>query len=707
MQMQRVIRLFGLVLAAALAAPAWATVSTTTSTASYTCNGSTTAFPVPFPFFAAGDLVVTNTPTGAGTITLHSGSDFTVTGGNGSTGTLTTVSGYSPCANGNTLTVSRNVLLTQPTPFSTQGAFSPKAHEKAFDRLMMGLQQVDRRVAAEEATRAVAVAAAINPTPTTVNSNASVLATSSTTARTLAAIAADDVNARGFAIFAQAVALANSSGGTLVIRDATTITTALETISAPVRFEGAGRLNLNTGGSVALAGPLTAPLSQIFDTSGGGTLTFTAKVVQVVPQWWGAHPIGEPGYSTFDSTSAIQSAINAGAVAGRVVVSLSPGTYKTTSPLILRSGLSLVGAGRYTSTITNSTGSVFTWTGLVTGLRIEGLGVTASAGHIFNQGSDKIARSRISEFLFTQNSPNYSIWFADAQAAGEAGIYIDMLVESGELISAANATVSPWRLVNGYGSHNSNTWRRLVVTGRFASVPFFEVSNISPGTYAYDLTFEDITGEQCTGGIISAETVQGLHVRNVHDYDATTYTAPLFRVATNATSGLRSRFVQIVNSGRRGGALGAGVFDASIDAAYTTLIGVGPSSGNVSLYAPGAATIGMQAGAQPPQYIVGTAVAVPYSTSITADAGQGTIFTITPTDTVGFTINVANPQQIGQLITVMIKNQVGTLGAITYAATYFKITAPAAIANGTTSGQSFVWDGAFWRPTGAAAISPN
>jgi hypothetical protein len=159
-----------------------------------------------------------------------------------------------------------------------------------------------------------------------------VKASGSSTARTLAARAADTVEARDETTLALAIARANSTGAVLIIRDATTITTALGTITAPVRFEGAGKLVLNTGGSVTLSGAMEAGLIQIFDTSGGGTLGFNARVREIVPQWWGAHSTLEPGYSSFDSTVAIQASIDASR--GKRL-HIPQGVYLTSSALVI------------------------------------------------------------------------------------------------------------------------------------------------------------------------------------------------------------------------------------------------------------------------------------------------------------------------------------------------------------------------------------
>lgn len=126
----------------------------TTRTTSYTGNGATVDFAVPFEFLDSADLVVTVTPSGGSAVTQTEGVDYTVTGaglGSGGTVTFTTAP-----ASGSTVTIKRTVALTQPTAFTEQGSFSASVHEEAFDRAMMGLQQLDDELATEETTRATA-----------------------------------------------------------------------------------------------------------------------------------------------------------------------------------------------------------------------------------------------------------------------------------------------------------------------------------------------------------------------------------------------------------------------------------------------------------------------------------------------------------------------------------------------------------------------
>lgn len=137
-----------ILLAAATALLAWAfmarpTVPSTASTAGpYTCNGVTTDFAVPFPFGLATNLVVTKTD-GVATSTLTYSTDYAVTGVNASSGRVILTSGAN-CGSGYTLTVKRQVPLTQPTSFRAQGTYAASTHEQAFDRQTMALQQLNR-----------------------------------------------------------------------------------------------------------------------------------------------------------------------------------------------------------------------------------------------------------------------------------------------------------------------------------------------------------------------------------------------------------------------------------------------------------------------------------------------------------------------------------------------------------------------------------
>lgn len=119
------------------------TVSTTHIVVTYSGNGSTTAFPVTFPFLANGDLDVDLINDSTAVVTQQTiSTDYTVMGAGTDSGTVTFITAP---ASGRTVRIRRAMSATQPTSFKNQGAFSPEIHERAFDRQAMALQQVESK----------------------------------------------------------------------------------------------------------------------------------------------------------------------------------------------------------------------------------------------------------------------------------------------------------------------------------------------------------------------------------------------------------------------------------------------------------------------------------------------------------------------------------------------------------------------------------
>lgn len=123
------------------------TVNTTTSTVSYTGDGSTVNFPVTFPFqgtAATSELQVIERTIATGAETTKSYSThYTVTGGNGSTGVV--VAGSAP-ADTVQWHIRRNTTQTQLTDYVENDAFPAETHENALDRLTMLAQDQQREL---------------------------------------------------------------------------------------------------------------------------------------------------------------------------------------------------------------------------------------------------------------------------------------------------------------------------------------------------------------------------------------------------------------------------------------------------------------------------------------------------------------------------------------------------------------------------------
>ena len=121
-------------------------VATSTSTISYTGNNSAvTPYSVPFPFFDSSDLVVVKKLTATGEETaLALSADYTVDGaGDSEGGSVVTAVAIPPTY---TLTIYREIPITQPTSYITADDFPAASHERALDRLTYLSQQNARKL---------------------------------------------------------------------------------------------------------------------------------------------------------------------------------------------------------------------------------------------------------------------------------------------------------------------------------------------------------------------------------------------------------------------------------------------------------------------------------------------------------------------------------------------------------------------------------
>jgi len=116
------------------------TVSSAISRSDYAGNGSTTAFATGFRFLQNSDLrvILTVDATGVETVQVET-TNYTVSGaGLDAGGTVTML--VAP-ASGETLTIKRDVPLTQGTDYVENDAFPAESHEAALDKLTMIVQQ--------------------------------------------------------------------------------------------------------------------------------------------------------------------------------------------------------------------------------------------------------------------------------------------------------------------------------------------------------------------------------------------------------------------------------------------------------------------------------------------------------------------------------------------------------------------------------------
>jgi len=115
------------------------TVSTTANREQYATDGVTTAFTIHFPFFDETDVQAIFVASDGTETVLAFSTDFSITGGGGAGGTLTTVG---VLANGGELTIYRDIPFTQEADYVEDDPLPADTLEGGFDRAVMRDQQL-------------------------------------------------------------------------------------------------------------------------------------------------------------------------------------------------------------------------------------------------------------------------------------------------------------------------------------------------------------------------------------------------------------------------------------------------------------------------------------------------------------------------------------------------------------------------------------
>jgi len=115
------------------------TISSTYAPVQYNGNGVTTVFPFPYEFYNSTDLIVKSTVIATGaTTTLTSPTDYSVSGGSGSTGNVTFVSAPASTVR---ITIECAIPYTQGQDYQENTAFPAATIETGFDKSVIMAQQ--------------------------------------------------------------------------------------------------------------------------------------------------------------------------------------------------------------------------------------------------------------------------------------------------------------------------------------------------------------------------------------------------------------------------------------------------------------------------------------------------------------------------------------------------------------------------------------
>lgn len=124
------------------------TLTSTTNKVQYNGDGSTTAFPVTFVFWDNADIKAILKDANGVETTWVLGTQYTLSGGDGATGTLTVETSptdYTP-ASGETLTIKSNLTDTQDLSLAVGGPLPTATIEERLDKNVRLIQQKDEEI---------------------------------------------------------------------------------------------------------------------------------------------------------------------------------------------------------------------------------------------------------------------------------------------------------------------------------------------------------------------------------------------------------------------------------------------------------------------------------------------------------------------------------------------------------------------------------
>ncbi len=124
------------------------TLKTATARVQYNGDDSTIIFPITFVFWDFDETQATLVDSDGVETTWVRGTQYTISGGSGTTGTLTVITSptdYTP-ATGETLTILSDLANTQPSPFPLGGPFPSPVLEEQLDQIVRQVQQLSEQV---------------------------------------------------------------------------------------------------------------------------------------------------------------------------------------------------------------------------------------------------------------------------------------------------------------------------------------------------------------------------------------------------------------------------------------------------------------------------------------------------------------------------------------------------------------------------------
>lgn len=287
----------------------------------------------------------------------------------------------------------------------------------------------------------------------------------------------------------------------------------------------AGHVHLTDVNSLALTGTPTAPTASAGTNSTQlATTAFAAALVTTFsPMNYGA-----AGNGTADDTLPVKAAFSAAAAVGGVV-DLGHYSFKTTSPIVMPTGITIRGAQAQNSGanlggyLHNTVTDLFSITGSIGQVHIENCALLAYAGYVFNCAPNAGVTSwLINNSVITQLGDSFGIFNMPN------GTYIGNTLRDCYINIGGAYSSSPWSIISWTNAVNCNYFENLVLVGNGVLAPFFYLANASAHGYNSNNVFRNIDAELCPYGVVEALTTDRLLVESVMVYDTATFSGSVF-----------------------------------------------------------------------------------------------------------------------------------------------------------------------------------
>jgi hypothetical protein len=297
------------------------------------------------------------------------------------------------------------------------------------------------------------------------------------------------------AAFYAACAAAVTTGQRLAITRTWSITTS-STCAANLEFSG-GKLTLNGGVTATLSGTVTAPPSQVFNISPGGTVLITGAIEKAYPQWWGAL-----ANNSHDDTASLQACINAAAAIGGECF-MPAGVYRVTAltlpPTVVNNWklLRLTGTGN-----------------------IQNVNQAYGSQIICTTSADCLSQTSTAFADNTYDLRNFSLT-GNGTSSGN-GIYICCGVQAAPIVRISAVSVFNFKGTGKFGFYldgpEDSSLYDDVANDNYGCAKFsgaFNANNVlnftcQQSTGPDGVVFEDLSGVNWVGGVIQSNTKSGM-----------------------------------------------------------------------------------------------------------------------------------------------------------------------------------------------------